>query len=531
MRIELDKSKLPDDLEALKDNCVKLGEELNESNKKILFLEEKINLLTLKIFGRKSEKTDSNDFTPDLFNSFELNESEKITAKPNEKTIKVKEHERKYSGRKGIDPNLPVDEVVIHDLPSSEKKCPCCDRQRPSIGYDSTKQLDIIPQKKKIIEHRIMKYGPCKCEESKLSEKPEIISAKMPERIIRGSLLAEGALANIMICKFCDGMPFYRQAKALARAGIFITRQMMSDDAIAIAGRCSSLLSLLLEQFKTCLSINMDETHIKVITEADKARNGKSYMWVMVGLTKELKRIAYFHYDPSRAGAIPNELLNGFSGYLQTDGLASYNACVANNGLKHAGCNAHSRRMFDEAFKAGKSLKNPKIALAFYRRIYRIEKELREKLNNNKIDENKFVQERKEQVTPYFDKFKKWMNKILHEVPPQSLTGKAINYALKEWDKLTIYLEVSYLTPDNNAAENAIRPFVVGRKNWLFAYSSEGARANACFYSLIETAKLNVLNPYHYLRYLFVKLPQAKTRADLASLLPFNLDNDKIMKV
>jgi len=531
MQIELDKSKLPDNLEALKKYTIELGEELNESNKKILFLEEKINLLTMRIYGRKSEKTDSNDFTPDLFNRFILDELNENNAKPEGRSVRVKEHERKYSGRKGIDPNLPVDEVITHDLSSEEKKCPHCDRERPYLSYDYSRQMDIIPQKRKIIEHRIMKYGPCNCEESKLAEEPEVVCAKMPERIIPGSMLAEGALANIIAAKFCDGMPFYRQAKALTRAGINITRQMMCDDAIAISNKCSNLLSLLFEQFKTCLSINMDETHIKVVTEENKSVNGKSYMWVMRGLTRELKKIAYFHYDPSRAGTIPNELLEGFSGYLQTDGLSSYNACVENKGLKHAGCNAHSRRMFDEAYKAGKSLKNPKIALAFYRRIYKIEKELREKLNKKEIDEKRFEETRREQVIPYFDKLKKWLNKVRNEVLPQSLTGKAINYTLKEWDKLIKYLEVWYLTPDNNAAENTIRPFVVGRKNWLFAYSPEGARANACFYTLIQCALLNGLNPYHYLRYLFIKLPHAKTRADLEKLLPFNLSNEEIMKI
>ena len=142
-----------------------------------------------------------------------------------------------------------------------------------------------------------------------------------------------------------------------------------------------------------------------------------------------------------------------------------------------------------------------------------------------------FEKKRKDNVMPFFDKFKKWLLKIRLEVLPQSLTGKAINYTLNEWDKLIRYLDKWYMTPDNNIAENAIRPFVIGRKNWLFAYSNEGAKTNACFYSLIETAKINGLNPFYYLRYLFIKLPLANSKSDLLNLLPVNLNNDEIMKV
>jgi transposase len=529
MKIELDKENLPDDLNALKDYSIKIGVELNESNRKILFLEEQINLLNQKIFGRKSEKSEKKDSSPNLFDPAELPFSKENEA---ETTVTVKEHQRKTGGgRKGIDPSLPVDETIIHDLSEEEKKCNSCGKHLPSIGYESRKQADIIPQKRKIIEHRIMKYGPCDCEESILKEEPEVKESKMPARIIPGSMLAEGALSYIITGKFVDGIPFYRQEKILERFGIYITRQTMCDNAISIYNACTELLELMLELVRSGMSINMDETTMKVVTEENKTVNSKCYMWVMVGRTKDLKKIVYFHYDPSRSGSIPDELLKGFQGYLQTDGLKAYNASVINKKIIHAGCNAHARREFDEAAKAGKNLRNPNIALAFYRRIYKIEKDLREELLNGTISETIFEEKRKENVMPFFDKFKKWMLKMQHEVLPQSLTGKAIRYTLKEWGKLIRYLDKWYLTPDNNTAENAIRPFVIGRKNWLFSFSAEGARANACFYSLLETAKINMLNPFYYLRYLLIKLPLAKSRSDLLKLLPINLTNDEIMKI
>ena len=232
MKIELEKQKLPDDINTLKEYSIKIGIELNESNKKILFLEEQINLLNQKIFGRKSEKTEKKDCIRICSIRRQLLIHKKMRTE--EITITVKEHQRKTVGRKGIDPNLPVDEIIIHDLKEDEKKCNACGKQLHSIGYEPRKQADIIPQKRKIIEHRIMKYGPCSCEESILKEEPEIKEAKMPPRIIPGSMLAEGALSYIMTGKFADGIPFYRQEKILERFGIYITRQTMCDNAISI---------------------------------------------------------------------------------------------------------------------------------------------------------------------------------------------------------------------------------------------------------------------------------------------------------
>lgn len=526
MKVEIDRNKLPDDINILKDEYIKLGTELNT---KIFYLEEQLNLLTAKMFGRKSEKSAINDTSPNLFGMNEF--GDKPDDRQERRTIKVKEHDRKKAGRKPIDPNLPADKINIIDLTPDEKKCECCHNERPSMGYDSTKRIDIIPEKIRVIEERTMKYGPCDCDESKLLEKPEVIQAKASKKIIKGSMLTEGALSYIITCKFSDGLPFYRLSKKLARYGINLTRQMMCENAISISRKCSQLLELMLEQIRNGISINMDETSIKVVTEEDKSSNSKCYMWVMVGRTAENKQMVYFHYDPSRSGKIPERLLSGFQGYLQTDAYKSYNATGSNSGIHHVGCNAHSRRDFDDADKAakGQSL-YPKIALAFYRKIYRLEREYRDKLKKKLIDEKKFQEERKKTVIRVFDIFKKWLLKIRNEVLPEGYMGKAINYTLTEWDKLTRYLDVWYLTPDNNAAENAIRPYVIGRKNWMHAYCPDGAVANATFYTLMESAKINNLNEYYYLKYLFIHLPKAEMRDDLNKLLPNNLTNDQIMK-
>jgi transposase len=242
-------------------------------------------------------------------------------------------------------------------------------------------------------------------------------------------------------------------------------------------------------------------------------------MWVMRGGPPETPVILY-RYHPSRSAAIPLQYFSGFHGYLQTDGYKGYGDVGSQPGIIHVGCWAHVRRRFDEAGKASKKAGSAHEALGWIARIYRIERELRAQ----QLSPDAFVRNRKKQVLPILQDFKQWLDTKALQVPPSVLLGKAVNYALKEWPKLLKYLGSPYLTPDTNLVENAIRPFVVGRRNWLFSGSPRGAHASATLYSLIETAKANGIEPYRYLRYLFIKLPLAQSREDYLSLAPQGLD-------
>ncbi len=212
---------------------------------------------------------------------------------------------------------------------------------------------------------------------------------------------------------------------------------------------------------------------------------------------------------------------------MQSDGYAAYNFLDAQPDIAHAGCWAHVRRKFIDAQKSrGKTKKagSTDVALNYIRRLYAVEKEWAK----YKLSSEELLSLRRKKTTPVLDEFFLWLNKKADQVASKSLLGIAVNYTLNQWKRLLVYLDFPEMTPDNNTAENAIRPFVVGRKNWLFAGTQEGARASDTLYSLVETAKANNLEPYNYLKYLSEKLPFAESRSDLLKLLPMNLKADDL---
>jgi len=265
----------------------------------------------------------------------------------------------------------------------------------------------------------------------------------------------------------------------------------------------------------------MDETPSQVMGEEDRKDTQKSYIWLARGGPPG-KTVVLYEYRQTRAAKNARELLEGFSGYLQTDGYEGYDAAVRElKGIIHVGCFAHARRRFFEASKATKKPQSAEEGLKFIRKLYEIENRLREA----KLVDNDFVCERKKLAEPILSDFREWLNKRANGVLPSCLLGKAIAYTLKQWDKLVRYLESPYLTPDNNACENAIRPFVLGRKNFLFNKSPDGAKSSCGMYTLIETAKQNGVEPLMYLREIFEKAPFAVTSEDWEKLLPWNISN------
>ena len=269
------------------------------------------------------------------------------------------------------------------------------------------------------------------------------------------------------------------------------------------AGRLvQPLINLLRDRLLDYDIVQMDESPVQVLKEAGRRAQSKSYLWVQRGGPPD-SRVILYDDDPSRSGAVPQRLLSGYRGYLQTDGYDGYNAVVATNGLKSLGCMAHARRRFDEAVKApGKTKRRGKAwrGLALIQQLYRVEKQA----GSMTADERHAY--RLEHATPIIAEMREWLDQSLPQVPPKNATGKALHYLDQQWDKLTRYLDDGRLEIDNNLCENAIRPFVMGRKAWLFSDSVAGVNASANLYSLIETAKANGLEPYAYLREVFTKL-------------------------
>jgi transposase len=511
------------DLSTLPDDTVALKELVGSFQDKINFLEERIRLLQNELFGRKSEKRavpESDQRQLYLFNEAEA-EADKKDKEPEEITVPA--HSRKKSGRKPLPEDLPRIEV-IHDLAEEEKLCEC-GVQMDRIGEEVSEKLDIIPAKMQVIRHIRYKYA-CKNCEGVESEGPTVKIAPTPAQIIPKGIATPGLVAHILTAKFEDALPFYRQEKIFTRLGVDLPRPTMCGWAMKVAEQCQPLLSILHKEIRSGPLINMDETPVQVMNEPGRSNTSMSYMWVFRGGAPD-KPVLMYQYHPTRSGQVPGDFLKGYRGYIQTDGYNGYDALSRRPGIYHVGCWAHVRRKFVEVVKAasGQGKKgHADTALEYIGRLYAVEKSAK----HNNLNADQIVALRAENSMPVLLEFKTWLEALANQTPPKGLLGKAVNYTLKNWPSLIRYLENGHITPDNNAAENAIRPFVLGRKNWLFAGHPNGAHASASLFSLIETAKANGLKPYFYLRYLFERLPLAITESDYKKLLPLNLTTEKI---
>ena len=503
------------DLENLKKVAIDLNTKNHFYQSEIKILNEQIKSLQDKLFGRKTEKIHIDDGQLSLF---DIPEPECPLLEEPEVTT-VESHTRKKRGRKPLPVNLPRVEV-IHELSEEERQCGCGCLKMYS-GQEVSEQLDIIPAKIQVIRNIRYKYA-CKNCEGVEDDGPTISIARMPEQMIPKSMATQGLLAHILIAKFADALPFYRQEKQFSRIGIELPRSTMCNWAMKVAQACEVLLDFMQAQILKGPVINIDETTVQVLREPNRS---KCYMWVFKGGTPD-KPIILFQYHPTRSGDVASKFLNGYQGIVQTDGYAGYNFLDTRIGIIHIACWVHSRRKFTDVVKALGRKKgtlpsgNAGTALKYISKLYKIEKQAREK----GLLAEEIYQERQEKAVPILNEFKKWLDAKVEQAPPKSLLGKAINYTLNQWHRLIRYTEDGSVGPDNNVVENAIRPFVVGRKNWLFSCTPEGASASACIYSLIETAKANGLEPYWYLKYLFENLPEAMTADEFMALMPQNIN-------
>jgi len=485
----------------------------------IKILKEQIRLLQGQLFGRKSEKIKTISDENQLLLFDEVAEDKFQDIDP-EDTIDVPGHKRRKRGRKPLPADLPRIEVV-HDLSEEEKIC-FCGCRKSCIGEEVSEQLDIIPARMQVIRNIRLKYV-CKTCEGVENDEPAVSIAPVPVQLIPKSIATPGLLAHVLTAKFVDALPFYRQENQFARLGVDLSRGTMCGWAMKVAEKCMPLLDLLHAEILSGPLINIDETTLKVLNEPE--RRSKSYMWIFRGGARGKPALVY-QYHASRAGDVAASYLGGYKGYVQTDGYAGYDFLDRRDGVHHMACWAHVRRKFMDVTKASSKKKRGQAdkALTFIKRLYKIEKNARAL----ELTPEEIYAERREKALPILESFRDWLGEKSIQTPPKGLLGKAISYAMKQWDRLVRYTEQGFTKPDNNDAENAIRPFVVGRKNWLFSGNPEGARASAVLFSLVETAKANGLEPYHYLRYLFEKLPMAETTEDYKSLLPQNLNPDQL---
>jgi transposase len=518
---------LPDNIPELKKLLVSSYERIDrlertngvlQQNNEVLT--EQLALWQKKFFGRKSEKYSGDELLQSrLFDG--LAEDLEESPRTEDTGVEVQAHRRKRPVRTELPDNLPTVDVV-HDIPEEQKRCGC-GAELKRIGEEVSKKLDIIPAKFQVIRHIRPKYACSKCEGSGDEEHPAVRIAPPPPQIIPKGIPTAGFVAYIVTAKYCDAIPLYRQEKQFSRIGIDISRSSLCGWVLEAAERCTPLIELMLNHIRAGPMIEMDETTVQVLKELAREDTSKSYMWVMCGGDMEHPVLLY-RYHPTRSKEVPKVYLSGYHGYLKTDAYPGYDEIGEADHIIHVGCWAHTRRKFDEASAATKKTGAAEKGIAFIGKLYRVERELRPQLERKEISSGDFVRMRKERVEPVLESFRKWLESKVTTVLPSSLLGKAVAYTLNQWPKLERYLEQAYLTPDTNRVENAIRPFCVGKRNWLFSGSPRGAHAGATLYSLIETAKANGIEPYRYLRYVFEQIPLVKEPEDLEELLPYRID-------
>ena len=510
--VEINIDKLPDDPEELKKIITQYSKSNQNLKSDIIILKETIKIYQFKLFGRKSEKLPKEE-QPGLFNESEVEEQE-IKAKEPEEKIKIVYERLKKRGKRPLPPDLPRVEKII-DLSDEEKTTLQKAGDLVKIGEEISEKLEIIPQQVYVLKYIRYKYAVKK----KNTKESEIITAKLPNQLIPQGIATASSTAFVLTNKFVDGLPYYRQEKIFERIGIDLSRKTMCNWQIYIYyNYLVRLIDLMKRDLKKSYLIGADETTVQVIKEKDKPPDSKSYMWVYRGYQKD-KTIVLFDYEPNRKGKNPKDYLEGYKGYLQTDGYDGYNLVVKTEKIIHLACWAHVRRKFFNCFKVldKNSYPESKIILEMIKELYMVEKEIKEE----KLIDNEIYNRRQEKSKPMIEEIKKWLDANVGKYPPKTDMGEAIDYALNLWDKLIIYLDDGRLPIDNNLVENAIRPFVIGRKNWLFSYTENGANSSAAIYSLVETAKANNKEPYKYLKELFEKLPFAKTDEDYERLLPY----------
>ena len=511
---------LPDDVETLKKIIAEQASTIKGFQEKLASEQEKYAALQRLIFGPKSEKHQKENPKQDLL----FNEAETFFDVPDRKpvTITVGQHERKKAGRKPFPDTLERNEIV-HALSNEERACPSCGALRPEIGEERKEELRLIPAKAVIDVHVMKKYGPCPCKACRGTETSPIIQAPGNAKIVPGSRFSNGTIAFFLTSKFVDAQPFYRMEGILARWGVDTGRSTLCSLAMNAGRAVGDLVQAIRDDLKISPVIGMDETPLQVLHEKNRSATAKSYMWVASGF-RDGKKLLFFHYHPTRSGSVALEFLKGYAGYLQTDGYSGYSQVGEAPGIIHVGCMAHIRRKFFDADKVSGGSGDAAEFLSMISALYHTEALLRQRYESKELDETAFLAERKRLQEPQLAAMHEWLTTRSQSVTPSSGLGKAVSYALGRWGQVVRYLEHALLTPDNNAVENAIRPFVLGRKNWLFSNTPVGAHTSAGLYSLIETAKANGHEPYKYLCYLFDMLPKAKTLEERLSLLPYRLD-------
>lgn len=502
---------LSDEYRALGEKYEALERKNEELQALVRYYEEQERLSKQKKFGSSSEKSDYLSGQLQLFDETEI----EATPKTPEPTVEEITYTRRRSSGNRSDnlSELPV-EIVEHVISEEERVCPECGEAMHVMGHDSRRELEIIPAQVKVIEHVREVYSCRRCERENTSV--PVLKAPLPAAVIKGSVASASSIAHIMVQKYANALPLYRQEQEFLTNGFFLSRQTMANWLIRSSSDwLEPLYELMRERLEKEEVLHADETVLQVLATPGKAARSQSYMWLYRTSGSAVAPVVLFEYQPTRSSSHPKKFLSKFQGYLHTDGYSGYH-CLSPN-IKIVGCWAHARRKFDEALKSlspeEQKTSQAATGLRFCNELFANERDFQS------LSANERQTKRLQKSKPVADAFFEWAGGL--NALPKSSLGRAIYYVLEQKPYLVKVFLDGRLELSNNRAERSIKPFVIGRKNWLFSCTPKGARTSSVIYSIIETAKENNLKPFEYLKHVLETMPNI-TPERHAQLLPWS---------
>ena len=483
---------------------------IKQQKSSIESLQHQLHLFRTARFGRKSEKgVDTAQLALQFDEALPVEDTTQEESCATETITYVRT--KKGTGRKPLPKSLPYIEK-IHDLSEDEKQC-ACGCTLTHINDEVTEQLDVVPQMTFRVVHIRKKYACKGCEET-------IRLAKLPKQPLDKAIATPGLLAAVIDSKFNRHMPLYRQEAMFAEAKISITRGTLSNWVIKSAQLLKPLVKLMESDIHDYDIAYADETPVQVLKEKDRLPTQKSTMWLFMGGPPD-KRAVVYQYHTTRAHQVPLDFFADFKGYLHADCYKAYVALGQQNHIHHVACWAHARRYFTDVVKSTKKEGLAHKVVGLIGKLYLLERELKDKNASPAL----VFMRRVNEARPILAQIKTTLDEAQLKVPPKSPLGAALFYTLTHWQSLTSYLYDGRLEIDNNRSERAIKPFVIGRKNWLFHGNDIGAQAGSILFSLIETCKQNQVEVFSWLKYVLTNIHQADTIGKLEKLLPYHIDS------
>jgi transposase len=519
-------NELPTDLDTAHELIRQLADTLRLKEHLIEKLQHQLEQLLRQRYGRKSEKLDPAQLLLFAREVLEALEAEspvpQPVAEPSPSPPEPAPAKKNGHGRKPLPAHLPRRRVV-HDLAAEKLPCPDCGMMRTKIGEESREQLEYIPASVIVLQHVRPKYACPACAAN------VVIADRLPEPIEKG-LPGPGLLAQVIVSKYADHLPLYRQERIFYRFGVELPRQTTCDWMAVCAGLLEPIWDAMLQRILRGRVIQTDDTPVKVQDPSTGAMS-TGRLWIYLGDWDH--PFLVYDYTPDRSGDGPQRMLDGYKGYLQADAYSGYDALYAGGQIIEVGCWAHARRKFDEAKSS--DVERSHGALAWIGRLYQIEREARKQVEEemerlarsgpvspetrHRLAQQIALRLRQEQSRPVIEQFAAWLETAEAEVLPKSPMGEAIGYTRRNWTALLRYLDAGFLSIDNNAGERAMRPIAVGRKNWLHLGSDRGGRTAAILMTLVQSCHSLKVEPLFYLRDVLNRV-STHPASRIAELLP-----------